>query len=210
MKTGTNIQEKFRVLKRALQRYQTERLRRTYADLEEDPAYRRLVRFFFEHIYGPQNFELRNQSIKSLHQKLSGILKGEIIDNVGKVIELQELSEELDELMTHKMLEYGLEENFREEEYQDIYRRCNNYDRRVYQISLLVESVKGIHHISQMRLIGWSLKVVRSTAHLAGMGNIMDFLVQGYEAFHSTKNIDYFTETIRKRETARNEQLFAF
>lgn len=201
-------EERYTILKEALQSFQAARIRHTYADVTAMPQYAKLGEFFFEQIYGPQDFGFRNHSIKSLHHKLSGFLKGEIIEGMGKVIELQDLSDALDEQMAQVMLKRQIGPELTMPQYAEIYRALDNYDQRVHQIDLLVESVKAIHHISQIRFIGWSLKIVDKAAHLAGTGKIMDFLVQGYDAFHSAKNIDFFTQTIEQREKALNNRLF--
>lgn len=201
-------QPEFQQYKTALQAFQAERIRNTYRDISGMPQYQRLVEFFFEQIYGPRDFSFRNQGIKTLHQKLSGFLKGEIIDEVGRVIELHDLTDALDNLMVEKMMEVGVQPPFNMESYGAVYRSCGNYSQRVYQINLMVEAIRGIHRLSQMPFIGWSLRIVRSAAHLAGFGEIMDFLSEGYQAFHSTKNINYFAETVAEREHRLNDQLF--
>lgn len=208
MNRSNTTSEKFLALKEALQQYQIERLRQTFADIEETPEYTRLAHFFYEEIYGHQDFGFRTEGIKTLHHKLSGLLKGEIIEAMGKVIELNELSDTLDDLMVEKMAEMGIQPPLDERKYQEVYRSLDNYEQRVYQINLLIEVIKEMHHISRMRFIGLSLKVVSKAAHVAGFGKIMDFLYAGYEAFHSAKDIDFFAETIRERELAINRRLF--
>ncbi|MFQ5583326.1 MAG: hypothetical protein ACE5GL_02685 [Calditrichia bacterium] len=208
MKKESDDRLKFDIYKKALQSYQLARIRETYRDLQQIPEYKKLYHFFINQIYGPHDFGFRNQSIKTLHRRLSGILKGEIINAVGKVIELNDLSDSLDDRMAEQMLELGIGPELNKTQYREIYKSLDNYDERVYQIKLLADSVKGIHHISQMRFIGWSLKTVQKAAHLAGMGKIMDFLVEGYEAFRSVKNIEYFTRTLLNRELALNDELF--
>lgn len=204
----SNAEERFPVLKRALQHFQAARIRQTYADVVAMPQYAKLGEFFFEQIYGPHDFGFRNHSIKSLHRKLSGFLRGEIIDGVDKVIELQDLSDALDERMAQLMLEEGISEDLTMEKYAEIYRSLDNYDQRVYQIDLMIEAVTAIHHISRMRFIGWSLKLVSKAAHLAGMGKIIDFLAQGYHAFHSASDIYFFVQAINQREKELNDRLF--
>ena len=208
MKQSPGAENRLQVLKQALQAYQAARIRETYADVVALPQYAKLGEFFFEQIYGPHDFGFRNHSIKNLHHKLSGFLKGEIIEGVGKVIELQDLSDALDEHMAQRMLEDGINENLNPKKYAAVYRSLDNYQQRVYQIDLLLKSIKAIHHISQMRFIGWSLKMVSKAAHLAGMGKIMDFLAWGYEAFHSVKDIDFFVQTVEKREKELNDRMF--
>ncbi len=194
--------------KHALQEFQANRIRETYQDLAADPQFKKLVTFFFEEIYGPQDFGLRNEGIKTLHQKLRGFLKGEIIESVGKVIELNDLSGELDNLMVEKMIEQGVDAPLDWEKYSQIYRACDNYETRVYQIKLMQEATTHIHAVSQMRLIGLTLRAVNRAAHLAGYGKITEFLKRGYEAFHEVKDIDLFLREVERRENALNDRLF--
>jgi hypothetical protein len=208
LKKTDTTPDRFQILKKALQEYQAERIRKTYSDIEKMPEYTKLAHFFFDEIYAARDFGFRNEGIKSLHHKLSGFLKGEIINAVGEVIELNELTEELDNRMVEKMIEFDIGPNLNDDEYRRIYQSLNNHDQRVYQIDLLVDAVKAVHHISQMRFIGLSLKVVNTAAHIAGFGKIMDFLYHGYEAFHSVKDIYFFATTIRDRELEINERLF--
>lgn len=195
-------------LLQALQAFQAQRIRATYADLYEQPQYTKLVKFFFEEIYGPQDFGMRNEGIKVLHQKLSGLLKGEIIESMGKVVELNDLTETLDEIMVDKMLGQGVGVDFDMETYGVIYQSCDNYEQRVFQINLMLEATKHIYAVSRMWMIGLTLRAVNTAAHLAGYGKIIDFLSHGYEAFRNVKNIDHFLQTVETREKALNNRLF--
>jgi len=195
-------------LLQALQVFQAQRIRATYADLYEQPQYTKLVEFFFEEIYGPQDFGVRNEGIKVLHQKLRGLLKGEIIESMGKVVELNDLTETLDELMVDKMFKQGVGVDFDMETYGVLYQSCDNYKQRVFQINLMLEATKHIYAVSRMWMIGLTLKAVNTAAHLAGYGKIIDFLSHGYEAFRNVKNIDYFLQTVETREKALNNRLF--
>lgn len=195
-------------LLQALQAFQAQRIRATYSDLYEQPQYTKLVEFFFEEIYGPQDFGIRNEGIKVLHQKLRGLLKGEIIESMGKVVELNDLTEALDDLMVDKMIEQGVGVDLDMETYGVIYRSCDNYEQRVYQINLMLEATKHIYAVSRMWMIGLTLKAVNTAAHLAGYGKIIDFLAHGYEAFRNVKNINYFLQIVEIREKALNNRLF--
>lgn len=198
----------FETLKRRLQQFQAGRIRATYADIAQIPQYVLLGEFFFTRIYGPQDFGFRNHSIKTLHQKLHGVFRGEIIDTMAKVIELSDLSDELDDLMVNTLLRGKPGAEWDEAVYGAVYRLCDNYPRRVYQIELTVDAIRRVHRMSRIRMIAWILRAVRSVAQLAGMERIMDFLSDGYEAFHRVEDIDFFADTVAERETARNEQLF--
>ncbi len=208
MASSAETNETLQKYKEGLQKFQADRIRETYADLKENPQLVSLVHFFFEQIYGPQDFGFRDHGIRTLHRKLGGFLRGEIIDGIGKVIELNDLSDDLDNLMAEKMRERDIGPELIWQEYAEIYRSLDNYQQRVYQIDLTLEAIRRVHDISQMPFIGWSLKVVRKAARLAGYGKIMDFLYQGYEAFKKVNNIDNFTGIIEEREKALNDKLF--
>lgn len=199
----------YEVLKRRLQAFQAGRIRETYADIVQIPQYALLGEFFFTRIYGPQDFGFRDHSIKTLHQKLHGVFRGEIIDIMGKVIRLNELSDELDALMVNTLRHEKPGMEWDEAVYGEIYRACANYPRRVYQIELTVDAIRSVHRMSRIRMISWILRAVRGAAQLAGMGRIMNFLSDGYEAFHRVQDIDFFADTVAERETARNEMLFS-
>ena len=72
----------------------------------------------------------------------------------------------------------------------------------------MLEAIRTIHRISRMRLIGLSLKAVHGAAHLAGYGAIMDFLTNGYDAFHKVRDIGFFAGTVEEREKRINDELF--
>ena len=127
---------------------------------------------------------------------------------MGKVIELNDLSEDLDEQMVNMLMHQKPGKAWDETVYGEVYRACQNYEQRVYQIDLTVAAIRGVHGMSRIRMIGWILRAVHSVARLAGLGQIMDFLNAGYEALHRIENIDFFAGTVAERETARNEMLF--
>ena len=195
-------------LKNALQEYQARRLRETYADVVRDPQYTRLGAFFFDEIYGPQDFSFRNESIRTLHQHLKGLLRGDIIDGMARVIDLHDLTDRLDEHMVRELTALDARPPLAPAVYTTAYRRCGNYEERLKQIDLMLEAIRTIHRISRMRLIGLSLKAVHGAAHLAGYGAIMDFLTNGYEAFHKVRDIGFFAGTVEAREKRINDELF--
>jgi hypothetical protein len=205
---STETTPAFTLQKRRLEDFQANRIRSTYADLADTDQYRKLALFFFEQIYGPRDFGFRNQSMRTLHRKLGGILKGDIIETVGKVIELHDLSDALDDQMVGVMMARGIESDLTPSIYRSVYRACDNYEQRVAQIDLMIDAVLAVHRLSKMRWIGFSLKTVSGAARLAGMAKIMAFLIQGYDAFRSVKEIHVFTRTVHTRETTLNNDLF--
>ena len=201
--------EKFVRLKRALQKFQSARLGQTYKDLMNDPEYEKIGHFFFEKLYAPEDFSFRDTSIKKLHKLLRGKVYSGIISAVSKVIELHELSDLLDDHMVEQMMARGIGEDMDMEQYQTVYRSLDNYDQRLYQITLGAEVNQVFYKLSKKWVVAVSLNTVRTAAHLIGMGKIIDFIYEGYAGFRAIKNIDYFIETVNTRERAWHDEIWS-
>ena len=201
--------EKFSQLKRTLQAFQAARLNNTYTDLKSDPEYAKMGEFFFEKLYAPEDFSFRDASIKKLHKLLKRKIYSGVISAVSKVIELHELSDRLDDRMVEQMIALNVGTDMDMDQYQSVYRSLDNYDERLYQISLGAEVTRIFHRLSKKWAVAVSLKTVRTVAHLIGMGKILDFIYDGYSSFRSIKNIDYFVETIDERERAWHDEIWS-
>ncbi len=208
---NNSIDEKhsnFLQIKKALQNYQLDRIKSTYHDFSNSPQFKELTSFFFEQIYGPQDFGFRNDSIKTLFAKSHFILRQDIVRAVEGVIELNDLSDELDELLAQQLLGQSEKSEINPENYADAYKKCNNYEQRCYQIDLMVDATERIFKLSHVWLIGASLSALHSFSELLGLDQIMNFLYDGYQAFHKVDDISLFIEAVSQRETDLNERLF--
>lgn len=195
-------------LKRTLQEFQSDRFNRTYADLKKDPEYADIGSFFFDRLYGPADFSFRNVSIKKLHRILDGKVYGGMVTAVSLVIELHDLSDRLDDRMVDRMIVDGQGPNLTMNRYKNIYRSLDNYDQRIYQIELSCRATQHFHRLSHKWIVGLSLKTARATAGLLGIGQIMDFVYEGYNAFRKIKDIDFFVEAIDRREKAWHDEIW--
>jgi len=206
----TELAEKndFLNLKRALQGFQSARLNATYSDLKNNPQYDKIGVFFFEKLYAPEDFSFRDASIKKLQKVLKGKVYKGMVSAVSRVIELHELSDRLDDRMVDGMLAAGIGTDMDMAQYQEIYRSLDNYDERVYQINLSTEVTRAFHKLSKKWIVALSLKTVRTTSHLLGMGRIIDFIYEGYEGFRAIKSIDFFVDTVQERELAWHDEIW--
>lgn len=209
MTEDVTIQGDFLKLKRALQTFQANRLNSTYEDITKDPQYAMIGEFFFTKLYAPEDFTFRDTSIRKLHAALDGKVYEGMVTGITKVIELHELSDFLDDLMVQKMIETGVDEHITMEEYQDIYRSLDNYDQRIYQINLSAEVTRIFHKLSRKWIVGISLKTVKAASILFDIKPIIDFIYDGYTSFRQFKSIDFFVDTILKRETAWHNEIWS-
>jgi hypothetical protein len=206
--TDTAVNSDFVKLKRALQGFQAARLNATYQDLKGDPQYAKIGVFFFEKLYAPEDFSFRDASIKKLQKILKGKVYKGMVAAVSQVIELHELSDRLDDRMVDGMLAAGVGTDINMAQYQAIYRSLENYDERIYQINLSTEVTRSFHALSKKWIVALSLKTVRTTAHMIGMGKIIDFIYEGYEGFRAMKSIDFFVDTVQERELAWHNEIW--
>ncbi|MBF0228325.1 MAG: hypothetical protein HQK63_01830 [Desulfamplus sp.] len=198
----------FLTLKRALQKFQSNRLNSTYKDIKSNPEYDLMGDFFFNRLYAPEDFSFRDQGIKKLHSALDGKVYSGMVSAVSKVIELHELSDALDNLMVHKMIDVDIGTDMNMDQYQQTYRSLDNYDKRIYQINLSTEVTRTFHRLSQKWIVAVSLNTVKSAAYFFKIKPVVDFIYQGYTAFRQIKNIDYFVNTIHERETAWHNEIW--
>lgn len=199
----------FMTLKRALQRFQSNRLDQTYEDLKADPEFSLIGDFFFKKLYAPEDFSFRDTSMKKLHNALDGKIYQNMILAVSKVIELHELTDDQDNLMVDAMMANGINESMTMDDYRMIYRSLDNYEQRVYQINLSAEVTRIFHKLSKKWIVALSLKTVRATAGLLGVKKIIDFIYDGYLAFRAIDNIDFFIETMTQRELAWHNDIWS-
>lgn len=200
--------DEFLRIKRKLQEFQQTRLLQTYEDLRSNPEYKQIGAFFFEELYAPEDFSFRDKSIKTLRKVLSGVVYKGMVSAVGMVIELHELSDRLDNRMVEKMIQNQIGENLTMDQYKMVYRLLDNYDERVYQIKLSIDVNRAFHRLSKKWIVGVSLKTVRAASHMLGVGDIMDFVNRGYEAFRQIDNIDEFVNIIEKRELEWHDKVW--
>jgi hypothetical protein len=196
-------------LKRALQAFQSARINDTYSDLKNTAEYSKIGQFFFEKLYAPEDFSFRDTSIKKLHKLLKGKVYKGIISAVSKVIELHELTDSQDDRMVAQMIALGVGTDMDMDQYQEVYRSLDNYDQRIEQIELGAEVTRTFHRLSRKWIVAVSLNTVRTAAHLIGMGKILDFIHEGYIGFRVIDNIDYFVETIDRRERAWHDEIWS-
>ena len=206
--TNKNKDPDFISLKRALQRFQSERLNRTYADLKVGPPYAAITDFFSNRLYAPEDFTFRDTSIKRLQHVLEGRIYRPMTAAMLKVVELHELSDDLDNRMVEKMIETGIGPELTLDQYRTIYRQLDNYDQRIYQVNLTIDTTRIFHGLSQKWIVGFVWYGICLPPNVLKVGKILDFINEGYLAFRQIKSINYFVDTIAQRELAWHDKLW--
>ena len=209
MKSNNTISnDEFLKLKRALQQFQSNRISSTHEDIQNEPEYSMLADFFFKKMYGPKDFEARDEGIRKLNRFMEGRLYTEILVSAKKALELQELSNDLDDQMVYKMIELDIGVDMAVDEYKSVYIGLDNYDERLYQINLAHEITIVIHTLSKKWYVRASLTAVKKAAGLLNMAPVIDFIYEGFIAVKRIKHIKPVADLLMERELAWHEDIW--
>jgi hypothetical protein len=192
-----------------LRRWQSARLARTHADLLRSPCYRPAVEFFLDELYGDRDLSQLQHDLARVVPMMTRILPAAVLHTAGLALELNALSHELDARLTHVLItEFGLRAMVDEAAYIAAYRRCASYEQRDHQIDLTERLGRDLQAIVPKRIIHAALKLARTPARLAGLGELHRFLEAGFHAFrHMGAEAGTFVTTIIGRERAIVERI---
>ena len=188
-----------------LKRFQSQRLARSYQDLASQPRYRAATAFFLDDIYGPKDFSARDQEMLRILPVMCRILPASAVETAALAIELEALSEDLDHRLAAALPEGSLDDAA----YAKAYRESSRRDERIRQIDLIEAVGRRLDALVKKPLVSQMLKLMRRPAHMAGMGDLQDFLEQGFASFREMKGADEFLATLRSREEKILSRLFS-
>lgn len=192
-----------------LRQWQSQRLARSHRDLLESPRYGTPAAFFLSDLYGPKDFSARDEELERILPMVISVLPAAGVRTVGLAVEVDALSEELDAAMVQELRSAGAIDGIDDRTYGDAYRACGARAARERQIALIGETGRALARLTRMPFVALALTLMRGPAHLAGLGELHEFLDHGFNAFKHMGDPSEFLERIRSRETAIMERLFA-
>ena len=189
---------------RAVKRYQSERLGRTYADLLKTPRYRAAAQFFLEDLYGEKDFEQRDREALRVVPKLARMLPDRAVETMALAVELDELSEVLDSRVGSNV-ELPLDDSG----YARAYCRAGTRAEREHQIEMVDRIGRALDRLARLPLLSGMLHVMRAPAEAAGLEHLHQFLTRGFDSFRAMRGAGEFLEIVRNRETSLMSEMFA-
>ena len=190
---------------RSLRAWQAVRLARTYADLRRDPGYAPATEFFLRDLYGAEQFATRERQLARGLRLLRRWLPAAPLRALGRAIELDTLTRELDQEVASRLKE----DTPVEDDYARAYRAAGRRTDRERQIELVIETGRALERAVRHSWTAPLLKAAHRPAHAAGLGELQDFLERGYQAFRAVDSPERLFAAIRERETALMDALFA-
>jgi hypothetical protein len=188
-----------------LQAWQVERLRATYADYHVIPRYRDALDFFAEDLYGPHDFQARDQDLGRVVQTWHRILPARAVDAVTRALELEVLSLSLDLAVVDALGSSSLSPST----YARAYRQAGRRHDRQRQIWLILAAGRSLDELVGHAWVQPMLRMARAPARLAGMKDLHTFLERGYAAFSKMGGAGDLLHAIEHRETEIMKNLFA-
>jgi len=195
-----------------LRGWQADRLAKTYPDLLASPRYRRAARFFLDDLYGPKDFAERDDEVARILPSMTRVLPVAAVRTFGLAVELDCLSEALDAQLIAALRSGAARDaelKIDAKRYADAYRRCANRPARERQIRLVREIGEALDALARKPLVAKAVEMMRGPAHLAGLGELHEFLESGFVAFRDMQGAGEFLDTVERRERRIMEQLFA-
>jgi hypothetical protein len=190
-----------------LGRWQSMRLRTTYADLGQTPRFAAAMKFFEEDLYGGADFAQRDADLVKVIPAMKRLMPANVIETVAVAVELNALSQDLDRAVVDALGPRA--QSFGVADYCDAYRRAGGFEGRLRQIRLIGDVGVSLDRFVRKRMLRSALGLMRKPAQLAGLAALQDFLERGFESFAQMKGAAEFLATIQSRETVIHESIVA-
>jgi len=192
----------------ALRAWQTERLARTHADLLKSRRFHDAAEFFLTELYGPGDMSRHLADVRRIVPVMAAVLPDAGLATVAHAVELNALSESLDEAMVEALGAKAAD--ITDSAYAAAYRKVGRVEDRERQIELIALLGNALDRLTRQRFIGTALKMMRKPALLAGLGELQGFLERGYTAFGAMRGgAAEFVAIVAARERRISAALFA-
>jgi hypothetical protein len=188
----------------ALKRYQSARLAQTHADLLANPNTHGAARFFLDELYGANDLSQRDVDLERIIPTLQKMLSYESLHTITEAIVLDALSERLDSAMARV-----LGPDFTEGMYVAAYRTATTHEERARQLDLVQELGESLCDLVNIPLLAVTLTIMKGPARLAGLGQLHEFLNEGFTTFKRMKKPAQFVTTVVDRERQVMERIYA-
>ena len=125
-----------------------------------------------------------------------------------RLLDLHSLTDQLDDRITEHLIAAGTPTNFTEAQYEKAYKELDNYDERMSQIRMILDSLRFTHHVSQMTFIGVVLKSAKVAAGMFTKDRTIGMLEHAYSTLRGIKNIEYLVDQVQTREVSRLDRIY--
>jgi hypothetical protein len=191
-----------------LKRWQSERLRASFADVLQKPEMRPAAEFFLTDLYADRDFSARDRDAAKILPLMAQILPHSLLEAAVNAIELAVLSQAFDLAMADALWACKSNATIDPVRYANAYHKVGCARLRRHQINLVVEVGYSLDAAVKKHGVYKLLKASRLPARLAGLNELQGFLERGFEAFAQLGGADIFLKRIADGEQQVSERLF--
>lgn len=193
-----------------LRRWQAQRLEASFDRFLEDPSRRPAAHFFLTDVYNDRDFSRRDADIARVLPMMQRVLPGALLGTLADAIELGVLTHAFDLRLAQRLdAKGGPRPRLDAALYARVYRDGGLPRLRGHQIDLIARVGLGLARALRMPGIGTLLKLSRSPAKKAGLGELQGFLERGFTAFAELGDARAFIVEIEADERGVSRRLFA-
>ncbi|TGK07288.1 hypothetical protein EHO59_04045 [Leptospira semungkisensis] len=184
-------------------RAQVERFRKFYADyfhLEETIS---MVEYFFETIYNLDGKEAWMHLALDTYQRVKGMMKETTRANLETLIELNNLTDQLDGEMAKLLIERDWDgRKLAREEYDELYRAYGHREEREKQLEIVLHNLRTFYELAHKPIAAYLIRPARFMASLLGVSLLFDSVEKAYNAVLpvSPEIFVSFIEQVEQRE----------
>jgi hypothetical protein len=191
-----------------LRRWQSERLRMSFAEILQDPKMRPAGEFFLADLYADKDFSARDRDAAKILPMMARILPQTLLQAAVDTIELAVVSHAFDLAMA-KAITLNSKGEVDLKRYAEAYREVGCPRLRRHQIDLIIRVGKNLDAAVQKHGVYKLLKASRTPARLAGLQELQGFLERGFESFAQLGGADEFLGLVADSEYEISNLLFA-
>jgi len=181
--------------------WQVIRLKRTHHDLYQTPQFHDALEFLLKDLYSSKEFTHRDTDLERIFPVMVKLVPDPALGTVANLIELNLLTQKLDEHMATILTDEMAVHEITEEAYAEAFRRCDNLTARQHQIGLIQRSGQELEKYVKSRFLSFSLAVTEGPAEMAGLGQLHQFLSRGLRAFKAIGGVKPLLDKIMQRES---------
>lgn len=193
-----------------LKNWQVDRLKMTYDDMLHHPDNKAAAEFFLTDLYGAEDYSQRDTDAENVYNTMRKYLPDRLLVTMGKAIELNKMTQALDEQLLDTLVnQVGMTNHLTEQQYVEAYRLCDNQADRARQINMVLEVGYGVAGLTRIPMIGMVLRAARRPARRSGWSELHDFLDRGFNAFQQMDGAHPFLEAVGQREHQILNQIYS-
>jgi hypothetical protein len=202
--------------------FQTRRFACQYQDFLASPRYGATAHFFLHRLYGQEQPQQRDAQFARIANAIAKVFPEQVVHTAVQVSQLHALTETLDDAMGHALSEaYGTDlppqgsTNNEDaiQTYTKAWRSVGRSGERHTQLQQVIQLGQTMGTLAKVRGLGLSLRMMRGPAQLAQLGELQNWLEEGFYTFYELDRqagaTAEFLAEIEGRESALIAALFA-